>query len=312
VPELVVEPPVEGDGEAGAACEPEDSEGLEELEDPEGPEEPESGADGALDGVATGAGATEMEAVALGALAAAVVEEPELEPESEPELESPSPPKVGVPVQASEPSAARLEASPRYSMFSPGWGKRISTPSLVVQPLTLATNMGGKLEERLSKIWVLLEYNSLSSSTERLEELPETVMGAQFMYISRFPIRLNQVQARVYFPAAMPSGILKLKVSGSAALAPPDRLPSTLAGQPPSKDLITFHSELLEGCRSVVKLIWQEPPPWVALPTKVSGWDSPIPMTVSVSGASKALSRSLQGKSLPSAARGELLRESLL
>lgn len=66
--------------------------------------------------------------------------------------------------------------------------------------MTFATNMGGKLAARLS-----------SSSGERLDEPPETVMGAQFMYISRFPMRLNQVQARVYLPAEMPSGMVKLK-----------------------------------------------------------------------------------------------------
>lgn len=79
-----------------------------------------SGSAGALDGVASGTGATDTEAAAVEALSAGAEEEPEeaepeeaepdeLEPE-EPEEEEvlPSPPKVGVPVQAAEPSLARL------------------------------------------------------------------------------------------------------------------------------------------------------------------------------------------------------------
>ena len=170
-----------------------------------------TGSTGALDEVASGTGAAATDVAAVEALSAGAEVEleeaaDELEPESEPELEEPEeavipePPKVGVPVQASEPSAARLALSPSYSTSSPGWGKRISTLSGVVQPLTFATNMGGKLAARFS-----------SSAGERLEEPPETVMGAQFMYISRLPMRLNQVQARVYLPAEMPSGMVKLK-----------------------------------------------------------------------------------------------------
>lgn len=79
----------------------------------------------------------------------------------------------------------------------------MSIPSVVVQPLTLATNMGGKLAERFSTVGV-------RSETERLDEALVTVTGAQFIYISRLPIRLNQVQARVYLPASMPSGMVKL------------------------------------------------------------------------------------------------------
>ena len=79
----------------------------------------------------------------------------------------------------------------------------MSIPSLVVQPLMLATNIGGKLEERCSMT---------GATSERLvEEPPVIVTGAQFMYISRLPMRLNQVQARVYFPVVIPSGMVKLK-----------------------------------------------------------------------------------------------------
>lgn len=176
----------------------------------------------------------------------------------------------------------------------------MSMPSVVVQPLMLATNMGGKLVERFS-----------TTSVSRFEEPLVTVTGAQFMYISRLPIRLNQVQASVYLPVSMPSGMAKSKWYGSTMVEPPERLPVSLAGHPPSKDLMTFHEEVLVGCRSVVRLIWHEPPPWVALPMKASFWDSPMGMMFCVV-TSQASERSLQGKSLPSAASGELLSESLL
>ena len=35
---------------------------------------------------------------------------------------------------------------------------------------------------------------------------PLTLIDAQFMYISRLPILLNQVQAKVYGPGVIPSG----------------------------------------------------------------------------------------------------------
>jgi hypothetical protein len=166
-------------------------------------------------GVLVSAGAEEVvaaaaaEEVSVGALLAAADDsvpeeelELELEESDEPEAVSPEPAKVAVPVQAAEPSAARLAGSPSYSTTSPGWGKRMSTPSLVVQPLMLATNIGGKLAVRFSTVGTRL--------SERLEEPLVTVTGAQFIYISRLPIRLNQVQARVYLPASIPSGMVKL------------------------------------------------------------------------------------------------------
>lgn len=117
-----------------------------ELEPEPEPEEVATGAGGAeleatcpatsgmLETVAAGTDAKVDEATTAGVFCAAAEEEPvepedsELEPESEPELEleldpeleSPEPPKVAVPVQASEPSGARLEGSPSYSTYSPG------------------------------------------------------------------------------------------------------------------------------------------------------------------------------------------------
>ena len=73
-----------------------------------------SGSTGALDGVASGTGAVDAEAAVPEALSVGAEEEVELE---EPEGPiSPEPPKVAVPVQALEPSLARLADSPSYSI----------------------------------------------------------------------------------------------------------------------------------------------------------------------------------------------------
>ena len=173
-------------------------------------------------------------------------------PPLEPPLELPEPlpgSQSGVPLQAGWPSGRRFFGSPFLLTTEPGLGKTMSYPSVVMQPLMLATNIWGKLS-RLVKPGV-------SASASRFLDPPSTVMGAQFMYISRLPIRLNQVQARVYFPGEMPSGMAKSKTVSEF----PERFPSVLAGHPPSKDLMTIQLESLEGSISVVRLIWQEPPP---------------------------------------------------
>jgi hypothetical protein len=110
-----------------------------------------------------------------------------------PDGELPVGPSPGPPVQAAWPNGWRLDGVPAYWTESPGSGKRMSTPSVVVQPLILATNRSGKLV-RFER-----EVDRFSSVASRLLDVPPvTVTGAQFMYISRLPIRLNQVQARVY------------------------------------------------------------------------------------------------------------------
>jgi hypothetical protein len=55
----------------------------------------------------------------------------------------------------------------------------------------LAMNRGGRSSR---------EVSSISADPDPFEEglLSVMVMGAQFMYISRLPIRLNHVQAIVY------------------------------------------------------------------------------------------------------------------
>jgi hypothetical protein len=48
-----------------------------------------------------------------------------------------------------------------------------------------------------------------SSSSLRFEALAVRVTGAQFIYISRLPILLNQVQARVTSPVGRVVGMVK-------------------------------------------------------------------------------------------------------
>lgn len=85
----------------------------------------------------------------------------------------------------------RLPGSPAYWTESPGLGNWTSTDSLVLHPLPmLATNIGGNEVSRFVKPGV--------SASASLLPLPlVTVTGAQFMYISRFPILLNHVHASV-------------------------------------------------------------------------------------------------------------------
>lgn len=100
-----------------------------------------------------------------------------------------------------------------------------------------------------------------------------TLIEAQFMYISRLPTLLNQVQAKVYDPGVMPAGIEKLYVSGSGAVAElsAPMLPAWfLAGQPPSIEWITIQVELFVAGVSVVRDTWQDPPPCTDSPRKES------------------------------------------
>lgn len=79
------------------------------------------------------------------------------------EYKEAEPPKVGVPMQTACSSSAKLDGSPKYWTTAPGWGKRISPPSLAVQSWKLVTKMGGKLEDRFSA-------NRASFSLEHLAE----------------------------------------------------------------------------------------------------------------------------------------------
>ena len=77
----------------------------------------------------------------------------------------------------------------------PGSGNRRSKVSRVLQPLpALATNISGRAEK----------------ATSGVPEPAVMVTLAQFMYISRFPILLNQVQAKTALPAGVSAGTVNL------------------------------------------------------------------------------------------------------
>src|SRR5271154_2717060 len=98
----------------------------------------------------------------------------------------------------------------------------------------------------------------------------------------------------VYSPGEIPAGTVYWKVAAPVPAALAGRLPGTSAGQPPSIDLMTIHFELFVGCRSVVRLTWQDPPPWTALPMKLRVCGSPTAMTLDAPSASYTPVRCLQ------------------
>lgn len=84
-----------------------------------------------------------------------------------------------------------------FSTSEPGLGKTTFPPWAVAQPFPiLATNMSGKEDARfeISGSCAILTY--CLDAASRFFDPATTVIGAQFMYISRLPIRLNQVHAR--------------------------------------------------------------------------------------------------------------------
>ena len=97
---------------------------------------------------------------------------------------------------------------PSFSTEAPGSGNCTSAESTVSQSDVgmLATNMPGKDVVARSES---PEMPSVSLSVAALfDEPPLTLTEAQFMYISRLPILLNQVQANVYDPGVIPSGMV--------------------------------------------------------------------------------------------------------
>ena len=172
----------------------------------------------------------------------------------------------------------------------------------------LALNISGKLGVARSDSSGML-YSSVSlKDVSLLFEPAETLMEAQFMYISRVPTLLNHVQASVYAPGSMPCGIVYLYLSGSPVVfggPVSGKLPAApLAGQPLMIEWMTIHFESFVAGVSLVKEIWQEPPPWTAEP--LNDISSGAPMTMLVTGP-PVLLVALQGKSEPLASRGLLL-----
>ena len=99
---------------------------------------------------------------------------------------------------------------PNFSTEVPGSGNCTSAESTVVQSVAgmFALNMAGKDAESRSDSSGMAKVSLRLAS--RFLDPPLTLTDAQFMYISRLPILLNQVQARVYGPGVIPSGMEKV------------------------------------------------------------------------------------------------------
>ena len=99
---------------------------------------------------------------------------------------------------------------PNLSTDAPGSGNCTSAESTVSQSDVgmFALNMAGK------DVAALSESSGMPRVSLRVAALlldpPLTLTDAQFMYISRLPILLNQVHANVYEPGATPSGMAKV------------------------------------------------------------------------------------------------------
>ncbi len=103
-----------------------------------------------------------------------------------------------------EPLGAVSAPVPNFSTEAPGSGNCTSAESTVSQSLVgiFALNIAGKDAVARPES---SEAPRVSSRVAALFfEPPLTLIDAQFMYISRLPILLNQVQARVYDPGAIP------------------------------------------------------------------------------------------------------------
>lgn len=104
---------------------------------------------------------------------------------------------------------AKLGEGDAVSTDDPGSGNLVSWLEGVVQSVVgiFAMNISGKEAAARSDSSGML-YSSISlSEVSRLFEPAVILTFAQFMYISRLPILLNHVQARVYVPAAIPCGM---------------------------------------------------------------------------------------------------------
>ena len=99
---------------------------------------------------------------------------------------------------------------PNFSTEVPGSGNCTSAESTVVQSVggMFALNMFGKDAESRSDSSGMAKVSLRLAS--RFLDPPLTLTEAQFMYISRLPILLNQVQAKVYGPGAIPCGMEKV------------------------------------------------------------------------------------------------------
>lgn len=188
-------------------------------------------------GSATVAGATVVEDEDDSEEAAgAADEEPELEPALEPPAAAWHPLPTG---------AAKALGLLFTTRLGPGSGSCTSLlPTVVHWFPILAKKIGGRSEKAVSR----------GPRAFRLELPPAIVTLAQFMYISRFPSLLNQLQAKSAAPDAASDGIVKSK------------LPLVMTGQSPSMDPIVVKVFPLSYDREN----WQLPPACGAPPTIVA------------------------------------------
>lgn len=200
-PAVVQEPAEEPDElSAGAGAEPAATGGEAATE----------GAAAATEGEAATVGAAaDIEGAAVGAAAPEAPELPALEASVPKEVldELPDAPHFG-PVGGVKTFALLALA---ISTEAPGSGNLTSAPSAVVHSVAgmFAMNMSGNEADPRS-CSSGTEYSSVSfREVSLLFEPPVTLMEAQFMYISRLPTLLNQVQASVYAPGVIPAGIVK-------------------------------------------------------------------------------------------------------
>src|SRR6266700_1305335 len=107
---------------------------------------------------------------------------------------------------------------------------------------------------QVSKGMLATNISGSFSMTELSLPPPVTMIGAQFMYISRLPTLLNHVHARVYCPFGMPLGIVNWKTAAPSPSALGLRFPVTFEGQPPIMLWITFHWLFFVGFWSKVTL----------------------------------------------------------
>jgi hypothetical protein len=135
------------------------------------------------------AGVVAAGVVAAGVEAAALDPEPESLP-------------LELPVLAWQVPVGAAKLSPLTCKSGPGLGKVTSLPGSVPQPFpTLATKTAGRAEK------------AVRFSTSRFFDDPLPIVTlAQFMYISRLPTSLNQVQANnTSVPAGASEGMVKSK-----------------------------------------------------------------------------------------------------
>ena len=162
----------------------------------------EGAAEGATDGATDGA--AEPEAPEASEAAPLDPDDPDPDvPDAELEFEldpDPDAPHFG-------PVGAVRVPLPNFSTEVPGSGNCTSAESTVSQSLVgmFALNIAGKDGTARS------ESSGMPRVSLRVAALfcdpPLILTDAQFIYISRFPILLNQVQANVYEPGVIPCGI---------------------------------------------------------------------------------------------------------